>query len=244
MRVAIVTAAGRGIGESCARELADRGYSLAIMSPNNVMSVASDLGCTGFVGSITNLLDLQKLVELALEHYGRVDAVINNAGHAPATFAGMKSGYDPDFDRSPLEVTDEEWQDGMHQLLLSVIRMSRLVTPVMQRQRSGAIVNISSYAAFEPRLTYPVSSTMRLALAGFAKLYSDRYAREGIRMNNLLPGLVDNWPVEPAFLRSIPMGRAATLKEIAASAAFLLSSEAGYMTGQNVLVDGGANRSV
>lgn len=243
-RVAIVTAAGRGIGEACARELAERGYSLAIMSPCSAVKLAAEIGCIGVAGSINSPDDIRRLVETALEHYGRVDAVINNAGHAPGTFPAMKPSYDPDFDRSPLEVSDDEWEEGMRHLLLSVIRTCRLVTPIMQRQGGGAIVNVSTYAAFEPRLTYPVSGTMRIALAAFAKLYADRYAREGIRINNLLPGLVENWPADAAFVRSIPMGRAAKLTEIARTAAFLLGADAAYITGQNIRVDGGANRSV
>jgi NAD(P)-dependent dehydrogenase (short-subunit alcohol dehydrogenase family) len=242
--VAIVTAAGRGIGEACARELAARGYELSVMSPTNSVKLSKELGCFGMGGSVTNLDDLKALVDATIKRHGRIDAVINNTAHAPATFHGTRAAYDPDHDRSPLEVTDEQWHEGVDVLLLNVVRMARLVTPLMQKQGGGAFVNISTFAALEPRITYPVSGSIRLALAGFTKLYADRHARDGIRMNNMLPGVVENWPAEPAIIRTIPMGRSAKLSEVAKTAAFLVSPDAGYITGQNILVDGGVNRGI
>jgi NAD(P)-dependent dehydrogenase (short-subunit alcohol dehydrogenase family) len=127
---------------------------------------------------------------------------------------------------------------------MNVVRLARLVTPIMQKQGQGAIVNISTFAAFEPSLAFPVSSALRAALGSFAKLYADRYAAEGIRMNNLLPGYIESYPVAEGLLESIPMQRAGTVAEIAKTAVFLLSADAGYITGQNIRVDGGITRSV
>jgi len=129
-------------------------------------------------------------------------------------------------------------------VLLNVVRISRLVTPAMVRQGGSAMVNISTYSAFEPSPEFPLSSSLRAALAGFTKLYSDRYAAEGIRMNNILPGYMENFEIDEDTLHSIPMQRQGSLSEIARTAAFLLSDDAGYITGQNIRVDGGITRSV
>ena len=230
-RVAIVTAAGRGLGAACARELAGRGYSVVLMSRSDAAAqLAQELGGIGLSGSVTEPSDLQKLVDAALDAFGRVDAVVNNTGH-PA--------------KGPLlEISDDDWHAGLDLLLLNVVRMARLVTPIMKEGGGGAIVNISTFAAEEPTLTYPVSSAIRAALSAFTKLYGDQHAADGIRMNNILPGFIDSYPIEDDTRDAIPMRRGGTVEEIAKTAAFLLSAEAGYITGQNLRVDGGLGRSL
>ena len=231
-KVAIVTAAGKGMGAACARELAARGYSLALMSRSGgATDLAKELGGVGFEGSVTEEADLRALVDGTLDSYGRVDAVINGTGHPP-------SGDEV------LGIPDEDWHAGLDMVVLNVVRVARLVTPVMLRQGGGALVNISTFSAFEPSAEFPVSSVLRSALAGFTKLYTDRYAARGIRMNNVLPGYIDNNEVEEEVLSSIPMRRPGTVEEIAKTAAFLVSPGAGYITGQNLRVDGGITRSV
>ena len=230
-RTAIVTAAGRGMGAACARELAGRGYEVALMSSSGkAEDLAGDLGGLGLTGSVTEAADLEALVGETLDRYGRIDGVVNSTGY-PA------SG-------EILELTDEQWHAALDLVVLNVVRIARLVTPAMVRQGGGAIVNISTFAAFEPSPTFPLSSSLRAALAGFTKLYSDRYAAEGIRMNNILPGYIENFEIDDETLSSIPMHRQGSVAEIAKTAAFLLSDDAGYVTGQNVRVDGGLTRSV
>ena len=176
-KVAIVTAAGRGMGAACARELAAQGYRVALMSVSQrAERLAAELGGIGLQGSVTQTADLARLVEMTMAQFGRVDAVINNTGHPPKG--------------ELLAISDDEWHAGLDLLLLNVVRMARLVTPIMQAQGGGALVNISTFAAFEPSLAFPVSAALRAALGSFAKLYEDRYATDGIRMNNLLPGYI------------------------------------------------------
>lgn len=230
-KAAIVTAAGQGMGAACARELAARGYRVALMSlSERAVLLAEELGGVGLRGSVTETADLQRLVDAAMAKYGRVDAVVNNTGHAPKG--------------DLLAITDDDWRAGLDLLLLNVVRMARLVTPIMQQQGGGALVNISTFAAFEPSARFPVSATLRAALGSFTKLYADRYAADGIRMNNVLPGFIESYEIDDETRRQIPMGRSGTVQEVATAVAFLLSSQAGYITGQNIRVDGGITRSV
>lgn len=180
-KVAIITAAGKGMGAAIAEKLADGGYKVALMSPSGASEPrAKALGGIGLTGSVTVPADLKTLVGMTMEAFGRIDAVVNHTGHPP---------------KGPLlEISDADWHLGLDLLLLNVVRMARFITPIMQAQGGGSIVNISTYAIFEPEPAFPVSASLRAALASFAKLYSDQYASEGIRMNNLLPGFIDSLP--------------------------------------------------
>ncbi len=230
-KVAIVTAAGRGIGAGCARALARHGYALALMSASGgAEELGRELGAIAMTGSVTRAEDLESLVKATLDAHGRIDAVINNTGH-PA--------------KGPLlDLGDDDWHAALDLLVLNVVRMARLVTPVMAKQGGGAIVNISTVGAIEPSLRFPLSSSLRAALAGFTKLYAEAHAADNIRMNNLLPGFVDNYPENAEILAEIPMGRYARMDEIGETAAFLVSDAAGSITGQNIRVDGGLARSI
>jgi NAD(P)-dependent dehydrogenase (short-subunit alcohol dehydrogenase family) len=106
------------------------------------------------------------------------------------------------------------------------------------------IINISTFAAFEPDPVFPTSGVFRAGLAAFTKLFADRYAADNVRMNNVLPGFIDSLPEKEEFRGRIPMGRYGRTAEIADTIAFLASDGAGYITGQNIRVDGGITRSV
>ncbi len=230
-KVAILTGAGKGMGAACARELTARGWKVGLLSPSgNAEKLAKELGGVGITGSVTEDADLKRLVDAAMAHWGRIDGVVTSTGHPPKG--------------DLLALDDEAWRKGMDLIVLNVVRLARHVTPIMEKQGKGAWVNISTFAAFEPDLVFPISCAMRAGLGAFAKLYADRYAKAGIRMNNLLPGFIDSLPVKEVLLPRIPMGRYGTTAEIAKTAAFLLSDDSGYITGQNLRVDGGITRSV
>ena len=230
-KVAIVTAGGSGMGAAAARKLAADGFAVAILSSSGKgETLARELGGLGVTGSNQSVEDLQRLVDETLARWGRIDAVVNSAGHGP---------------KGPvLELTDEDWHLGMEFYLLNVVRISRLVTPVMQKQGGGSIVNISTYAVFEPEEMFPTSGVFRAGLAAFTKLFTDKYAADGIRMNNVLPGFIDSLPEKEDRRVRIPMGRYGRAEEVAETIAFLASDKSGYITGQNIRVDGGITRSV
>ncbi|HMO47286.1 MAG TPA: SDR family oxidoreductase [Rubrivivax sp.] len=229
--VALFTAAGSGIGAAAARKLAAEGWQVAILSPSGRgAALAAELGGLGLTGSNQDERDLQRLVDGALQRWGRIDAVVNSAGHGPKG--------------ELLQISDADWQSGMDYYLLNVVRIARLVTPPMQQQRRGAIVNVSTYAAFEPEAAFPTSGVFRAGLAAFTKLYADRYAADGLRMNNVLPGFIDSLPEKEDRRARIPMGRYGSAGEVAELIAFLASPRASYLTGQNIRIDGGLTRSV
>jgi NAD(P)-dependent dehydrogenase (short-subunit alcohol dehydrogenase family) len=230
-KVALITAGGSGMGAAAARRLAADGFKVAILSSSGKgEALAKELGGVGNTGSNQSVADLQKLVDAAMAQWGRIDALVNSAGHGP---------------RGPvLELTDEQWRTGMDVYLLNVIRPTRLVAPIMKAQKSGAIVNISTAWAFEPSPMFPTSAVFRAGLSVFTKLFADEYAPANVRMNNVLPGWIDSLPKVEARQQSVPMGRYGTSEEIAATVAFLASDGAGYITGQNIKVDGGLMRGV
>jgi NAD(P)-dependent dehydrogenase (short-subunit alcohol dehydrogenase family) len=230
-RTAIVTAGGSGMGAAAARALAAAGYGVAILSSSGKgEALAAELGGIGVTGSNQSDADLGRLVDATLARWGRIDAVVNSAGHGPKG--------------DLLAITDADWHLGMEFYLLNVVRIARLVTPQMQQQQGGSIVNISTYATFEPEAAFPTSGVFRAGLASFAKLYADRYAADGIRMNNVLPGYIDSLPEKEERRARIPMGRYGTSEEVGELIAFLAGDKSAYITGQNIRIDGGITRAV
>ena len=143
-----------------------------------------------------------------------------------------------------LEIPDDKWGYGLDLIVLSVVRMARLVTTAMERQGGGAIVNVTSFSAYEPDLRFPVSSSLRAAVGAFTKLFADRYAEQGIRMNCVLPGFIDSLSFPDELRQSVPMKRIGKVEEMAKTIAFLLSDDAGYITGQSLRHDGGITRHI
>ena len=164
------------MGAAIARELSAQGYALALTSPSeSCEKLAAELGGVARRGKAESADDIKGIVDLAASTYGRIDAVVNHTGHPPKG--------------DLIDISDENWALGNEMMVLSVVRMARLVTPVMLKQGKGAFVNITTFAAFEPSLGFPVSCAYRAAVGAFTKLYSDRYAADNIRMNARAAGL-------------------------------------------------------
>lgn len=230
-KVALIMGGGSGMGAAAARKLAQDGYRIAILSSSGKgEALAKELGGVGVTGSNQSLDDVKRVVDLTMDTWGRIDALVNSAGHGP---------------RAPiLDIPDEDWHQGMEVYFLSAVRPARLVAPIMEAQGGGAIVNISTTWAFEPSEVFPTSVVFRAGLASFTKLFADAYAAKNVRMNNVLPGWIDSLPEVDERRKGVPMGRYGTVEEIADTVAFLLSEGAGYVTGQNIRVDGGVSRSI
>ncbi len=214
VKVAIVTAGGSGMGAEAARRLAADGFRIAILSSSGKgEALARELGGLGVTGSNQSNQDLQRLVDETMARWGRIDVLVNSAGHGPRA--------------AILELTDAQWHTGLDVYLMNVIRPTRLVAPIMQRQRDGVIINISTYAVFEPDPLFPTSGVFRAGLAAFTKLFADKYAADNVRMNNVLPGFIDSLPETEERRQRIPMQRYGRNAEIAATIAFLASPGAG-----------------
>lgn len=230
-KVALITAAGSGMGAACARRLAAEGWKVAVNSRSGKgAALAEELGGIGVTGSNQDASVLKSLVDAAMAKWGRIDAVVNSAGHGP---------------KGPLlEITDAQWLEGMDVYFLPMVRLARLVTPIFEAQGGGAIVNISTAWIDEPSPLFPTSAAARAGLQTFTKLYADQYAAKGIRINSVLPGWIDSLPEVEARRNAVPTGRYGSADEIAATVSFLLSDGAAYITGQGIRVDGGLMRSL
>ena len=230
-KVAIITAGGSGMGASAARRLAADGFAVSILSSSGKgEALGQELGGLGITGSNQSSDDVKRLVDTTMARFGRIDVLVNSAGHGP---------------RAPLlDITDDDWHKGMEVYLMCVIRPTRLIAPIMAQTGGGAIINISTAWAFEPSAMFPTSAVFRAGLASYTKIFADTYAARNVRMNNILPGWIDSLPATEERKQSVPMGRYGTSAEIAATVSFLASDGAGYITGQNLRVDGGITRSV
>lgn len=226
-KVAIVTAASQGMGAAICRKLAQENYKLVIMSRTEaIFKIADELSARPIMGSVDNLADLERLVNLAYEKYGRLDVVVNNTGHSAKG--------------ELLAIPDEDWIHGYNLLFMNVIRLSRLAKPIMSEQsEGGSIVNISTFGAKKPSNMFPISSVVRAGLSAYAKLFATSYGSEKIRMNNVLPGFITSYPADEETMKKIPMRRQGTPDEIAELVSFLASPRSTYINGQDILIDGG-----
>ena len=230
-KVAVITAGGSGMGAEAARRLAADGFRPVILSSSGKgEALAEELGGLGHTGSNLEPEDLEALVSKAMDAFGRIDVLVNSAGHGPKG--------------DILELSDADWHLGMDYYLMNVIRPARLVAPLMAENGGGSIINISTFAVFEPDPMFPTSGVFRAGLASFTKLFSDKFAAQNVRMNNVLPGFIDSLPEKDDRRNRIPMNRYGRSDEVAGLISYLASDEAAYLTGQNIRIDGGLTRSV
>lgn len=250
-KIALVTAGSKGLGKGIALELAREGAQVAISSRSEeeLRRTAAEIGNTTghepliVAADLTQGEQIERLIATTLAHYGRIDILVNNTGGPPP-------GYFGEFD-------DDQWQHAVDLLLLSSVRLIRGVLPGMRACRWGRIINSTSVAVKQPIGNLLLSNAVRTAVIGLAKSLSNEVAAEGITVNNLLPGSIytdrviqnteatakrTGQPVEEirrAAEAQIPLGRYGRVEEYAAAAAFLVSERASYITGTNLLVDGG-----
>ena len=230
-KVAVLIAAGSGMGADAAKSLSKDGYKVAILSSSGKgEKLAKKLGGIGCTGSNLNPQDIKKFINKVFTEWGRIDVLVNSAGHGPKG--------------QILKISDEEWFTGMETYFLNVVRAVRMVTPIMKKQKNGSIINISTYAVFEPERSFPTSGVMRAGLSSFVKIYSDEYAKYNIRINNILPGFIESLKPKKEFLKRVPLKRVGKVSEISAVVNLLASDSGSYITGQNIKVDGGITRSI
>jgi 3-oxoacyl-[acyl-carrier protein] reductase len=255
-KVALVTAASKGLGRAIATELAREGANVVISSRDEeaLSETANELREeTGAevdfrVADLTSAGDIQALVSHAAGRFGGVDVLVNNTG-------GPQAGTFEDLD-------DEAWQRGFDQVILSLVRCVRGVLPQMRQRGGGRIVNVASSSLKQPIENLTLSNAFRAGLVGLAKDLSSQLAPDGILVNTLGPGRISTArtqsmdsaqaesrgvaveEVREGFLARIPLGRYGTPDEFARVAAFLASPANSYVTGQAILVDGGMVRAM
>jgi 3-oxoacyl-[acyl-carrier protein] reductase len=255
-RVALVAASSSGLGRAIAEELATEGASLVICSRREsailatkraieerarvpVVAVAADLSEAHGAGDV---------VSAALRELGRIDVLVTNTGGPPAgTFESHSR---------------ETWDAAIRQNLHSVLELARLTLPVMKERGWGRIINVTSIAVKQPVENLILSNSVRAAVTGFARTLANEVARDGITVNNVMPGYTRTERLEElagrvaeskgiayaerfsAWNDEIPMGRLGEPHEFAALVAFLASERASYITGASIAVDGGWIRSL
>ena len=228
-KTCLVIGGGRGMGAATAKEMHKRGYKLSLMSPSDSCEqLAEELKGLALRGKAENKENLQSIVGLTMEKYKRIDSVLIHVGGPPKG--------------DLLEIDDDDWDKANQMIIKPVISIAKLVTPIMLEQGAGSIVNITTFSAFEPSLTFPTSSVYRAGVSSFTKLFSDRYGAKNIRMNCLLPGFTDSLNLPEEFAQLSSLKRLARAEEQAKVAAFLLSDDSSYITGQSIRSDGGVTR--
>ena len=228
-KTCLVIGGGRGMGAAAAKEMQKRGYKLSLMSPSHSCEqLAEELNGIALRGKAEVPENLKSIIDFTMEKYGRIDSVLVHVGGPPKG--------------DLLEIEDEDWDKANQMIIKPVVWIAKLVTPIMLEQGGGSIVNITTFSAFEPSLTFPTSSVYRAGVSSFTKLFSDRYGADNIRMNCLLPGFTDSLNLPDEFAKLSSLNRLARAEEQAKAAAFLLSDDSSYITGQSIRSDGGVTR--
>ena len=264
-KVAIVCGSSSGMGRAIAQEFLMDGAKVTLCARDEerlfeamqtltyrVVNEKKDRGVTGRIiavpGDVRKYEDLKRVVEETVDAFGTVHILVNNAG-------GPKVGY---FE----ELSDEDWYNAVDLTLMSVIRMIRLVSPYMKKQKWGRIINITSMSVKQPIDNLILSNSIRLAVVGLAKTLAMQWAKYEITINNIAPGPIRTERIEElskakaekegisyqealkSWIREVPMGRLGRVEEVAKLAAFLASEDASFITGTTIQIDGGAVRFV
>jgi 3-oxoacyl-[acyl-carrier protein] reductase len=255
-KVALVAAASRGLGRAVAEELAREGATLVLCArgPEKLREAAAAIADSSQVevlavsGDVSSKDDVKRVVNTGIDHFGKIDILVTNAGGPPAgRFESLSR---------------DAWESATRLTLDSVIELTRHVVPGMKERRWGRILNITSIAVKQPVDNLMLSNTLRAAVTGFARTLANELAPDGITVNNILPGYTRTERVEElaqamatkegtrpedfvkGWEKEIPMKRLGEPEEFAALAAFLVSERASYITGTSIAVDGGWIRSL
>jgi 3-oxoacyl-[acyl-carrier protein] reductase len=239
-RTAIVCGASEGIGLGIAEALAGEGANLVMFArrPEPLEREAGRLGALAVAGDVTSVEDVERLVAAAVDRYGGVDILVNNSGGPPRTPA--------------VGLTAEQVETAAQLLLVSVVRLTGLCLPYLERSSAGRVVNITSSTVKEPSDNLALSNAVRPGVVGWAKTLSREVGPKGITVNSIAPGRIDTarirevYPDGPteADLQTIPLRRLGTTREIGDVVAFLCSPRASYVTGTVIAVDGGLVRGL
>ena len=239
-RTAIVCGASEGIGLACAEALAGEGANVVMLArrPEPLERESSRLGGLAVPGDVTSAVDCERVVATAVEAFGGVDILVNNSGGPPRTPA--------------VGLTAEQVEEAARLLLGSVVRLTGLCLPHLERSGAGRIVNITSSTVKEPADNLALSNAVRPGVIGWAKTLSREVGPKGITVNSIAPGRIDTARVREVYpdgpseadLRAIPVGRLGTTREVGDVVAFLCSRRASYVTGTVVAVDGGLVRGL
>jgi 3-oxoacyl-[acyl-carrier protein] reductase len=248
---AFVAGASKGLGKACAAALAREGARVFICSRNaaEAARAAAEIGAAGFAAAdVSQAADVESVVAAAIAALGGLDILVANAGGPPAR-AFEKAG-------------DADWDTGYQLNLMSAVRLIRAALPALKASGRGRIVNLTGYGVKEPMTDLVVSDAVRAGVTVMAKTIASDLARFGITVNNIAPGpirtdrltAIHAARAESAgitleeqlrrFSDTIPVKRVGEPKEIGDLCAYLCSPQAGYLTGQSIVVDGGINRSI
>jgi len=239
-RTAIVCGSSAGMGLATAEALSAEGANVAMFARrrDELARQAERLGALAVRGDVTNPKDLKRLVEKTLEAFGGIDILINNSGGPPRTTA--------------LEMTDEDVETAVELLLISAIRLTNLCLPHLRRSGNGRIINIESSSVREPLDNLALSNSVRPGVIGWAKTLAREVGPKGITVNSIAPGRIDTERIREVYpdgpdegdLKTIPLRRLGSPREIADVVCFLASDRASYVTGSVIPVDGGLTRGL
>ncbi|MHA1489653.1 MAG: SDR family oxidoreductase [Promethearchaeota archaeon] len=258
-KVALILASSKGLGQACAKSFYEEGANVVICSRSGenlkkakekIESLESIIKENKVYSVVTDLLhekQIEKLVEKTLKEFGKIDILIHNAGGPPS---------------GPInQIKKEDWSKSIDLNLLSLIRISNLVVPLMKKQKSGRIIAITSVSVKQPLQNLVLSNTTRLGVVGYMKTLANEYAKYNILANVVCPGptLTDRMKelinktvqdtgkseemVKKMWTEQIPLGRLGKPEELANLVVFLASERANFITGTVIQVDGGFIKS-
>ena len=255
-KVALVTAASKGLGRAVALRLAQEGARVVICARNKTRvdetgaEIEAATGCSvlALPADVSDPAAADSLVQATIERFGRIDVLaINAGGPPPGQF---------------LDFTPTDWEKAVQLTLMSAVRLCYAAAPPMKAQGAGSILAVTSITVKQPLPNLILSNSLRLGVTGLVKTLADELAPYGVRVNAICPGWTRTSRVEQLLqdranrnsttpdkeaakiAAAIPLGRMGTPEEFAAAAAFLVSPAASYVTGVSLLVDGGMHRGV